>query len=271
MDGRTIMENAFQHQDGQTVPVVWNHDHNNPENVLGHALLENRPEGVYAYVKFNDTESGKVAKSLTEHKDITRFSICAGGLKQQGSNVVHGIISEVSLVLAGANPGAVIESVMKHSAEEGDEAIIVSHDEFQLKHGADDKTKEQQNTKESGSNVEGKSIKEIIDGMSDEQKEVMYFLVGRAVEDAKTGKLDNVDDKDEGKTNDKVEHGLEQNETFTQGGYQMNLFEQNAGENQAVLTHSDRSSYYQNGSERTYNKFPRHFKKIYVAKSTIST
>ena len=239
MDGRTIMENAFQHQDGQTVPVVWNHDHNNPENVLGHALLENRPEGVYAYVKFNDTESGKVAKSLTEHKDITRFSICAGGLKQQGSNVVHGIISEVSLVLAGANPGAVIESVMKHSAEEGDEAIIVSHDEFQLKHGADDKTKEQQNTKESGSNVEGKSIKEIIDGMSDEQKEVMYFLVGRAVEDAKTGKLDNVDDKDEGKTNDKVEHGLEQNETFTQGGYQMNLFEQNAGENQAVLTHSD--------------------------------
>lgn len=153
--------------------------------------------------------------------------------------MVHGIISEVSLVLAGANPGAVIESVMKHSAEEGDEAIIVSHDEFQLKHGADDKTKEQQNTKESGSNVEGKSIKEIIDGMSDEQKEVMYFLVGRAVEDAKTGKLDNVDDKDEGKTNDKVEHGLEQNETFTQGGYQMNLFEQNAGENQAVLTHSD--------------------------------
>ena len=235
MDGRTIMENAFQHQDGQTVPVVWNHDHNNPENVLGHALLENRPEGVYAYVKFNDTESGKVAKSLTEHKDITRFSICAGGLRQQGSNVIHGIISEVSLVLAGANPGAVIESVMKHSVEEGDETIIVSHDEFQLKHSANETEKE---TKTSTAETKEKTIKEIIDSMSDEQKEAMYFLVGRAVEDTKAGKLDDVDDEKE-TTNDKVEHGLEQNETFTQGGLQMNVFEQNAGENQAVLTHSD--------------------------------
>ena len=186
------MPNAFQHQDGETVPVVWNHDHNNPENVLGHALLENRPDGVYAYVKFNDTESGKVAKSLTEHKDITRFSICAGKLKQQGSNVVHGLISEVSLVLAGANPGAVIESVIKHGSDEGEEAIIISHDEFHLYHNADGKEPVKKESKPNEQDPKAKSIKDIIDSMSEEQKEAMYFLVGKAVEEAKAGKLDDL-------------------------------------------------------------------------------
>lgn len=234
-DGRTIMPNAFQGQDGQVVPLVWNHDHNNPENVLGHALLENRPEGVYAYAKFNDTESGKVAKSLTEHGDITRFSICAGQLQHQGANVVHGLISEVSLVLAGANPGAVIESVMSHGSDEGDEAIIVSHDEFELYHSADNVQKASNNAQTSENkddDSKSKSIKEIVDSMSEEQKEAMYFLVGRAAEDAKAGKLDD--------ETDDVEHSLDDEEIIMHGGNEMkvNLFEQNGG-NQTVLTHND--------------------------------
>ena len=242
-DGRVIMPNAFQHQDGETVPVVWNHDHNNPENVLGHALLENRPDGVYAYVKFNDTESGKVAKSLTEHKDITRFSICAGKLKQQGSNVVHGLISEVSLVLAGANPGAVIESVIKHGSDEGEEAIIISHDEFHLYHSADGKEPVKKESKPNEQDPKAKSIKDIIDSMSEEQKEAMYFLVGKAVEDAKAGKLD-----------DEVKHSLNE-EVIDQGGTYMknNLFE--TGGNQTVLTHADEEAIIELAKQRNSNGF----------------
>ena len=248
-DGRVIMPNAFQHQDGETVPVVWNHDHNNPENVLGHALLENRPDGVYAYVKFNDTESGKVAKSLTEHKDITRFSICAGKLKQQGSNVVHGLISEVSLVLAGANPGAVIESVIKHGSDEGEEAIIISHDEFQLYHSADVKEPVKKESKPNEQDPKAKSIKDIIDSMSEEQKEAMYFLVGKAVEDAKAGKLDDEEPQD-----DKVEHSLNE-EVIDQGGTYMknNLFE--TGGNQIVLTHADEEAIIELAKQRNSNGF----------------
>lgn len=248
-DGRVIMPNAFQHQDGETVPVVWNHDHNNPENVLGHALLENRPDGVYAYVKFNDTESGKVAKSLTEHKDITRFSICAGKLKQQGSNVVHGLISEVSLVLAGANPGAVIESVIKHGSDEGEEAIIISHDEFQLYHSADVKEPVKKESKLNEQDPKAKSIKDIIDSMSEEQKEAMYFLVGKAVEDAKAGKLDDEEPQD-----DKVEHSLNE-EVIDQGGTYMknNLFE--TGGNQTVLTHADEEAIIELAKQRNSNGF----------------
>lgn len=248
-DGRVIMPNAFQHQDGETVPVVWNHDHNNPENVLGHALLENRPDGVYAYVKFNDTESGKVAKSLTEHKDITRFSICAGKLKQQGSNVVHGLISEVSLVLAGANPGAVIESVIKHGSDEGEEAIIISHDEFQLYHSADVKEPVKKESKPNEQDPKAKSIKDIIDSMSEEQKEAMYFLVGKAVEDAKAGKLDDEEPQD-----DKVEHSLNE-EVIDQGGTYMknNLFE--TGGNQTVLTHADEEAIIELAKQRNSNGF----------------
>ena len=113
-DGRIIRRDAFKHNDGDKVPLVWNHRHNEPEEVLGHALLENRPEGVYAYCTFNDTESGKNAKLLVQHGDITQLSIYANKLKQQGKNAIHGAIREVSLVLAGANPGAFIDSVLVH-------------------------------------------------------------------------------------------------------------------------------------------------------------
>ena len=122
-DGRVIMKDAFKHHDGQKVPLVWNHRHDDPENVLGHAILENREEGVYAYCKFNDTLEGQRAKTLVQHGDVTSLSIYANQLKQQGANVIHGMIRELSLVLAGANPGAYIDSVMVHgeaSEEEGD-------------------------------------------------------------------------------------------------------------------------------------------------------
>lgn len=124
-DGRIIRKDAFKHDDGQTVPLVWNHQHNSPDNVLGHALLENREEGVYAYCTFNDTPLGQHSKLLVQHGDITALSIYANQLKQMGSDVLHGAIREVSIVLAGANPGAYIESVMSHGAESEEEASYI--------------------------------------------------------------------------------------------------------------------------------------------------
>ena len=137
-DGRTIMKGAFAHNDGMTVPLVWNHQHNDPNEVLGHALLENRDEGVYAYCKFNDTESGKTAKLLVQHGDVAALSIYANKLKQQKGNVLHGDIREVSLVLAGANPGAFIEpQTIRHGEEMievEDEAVIYTGEKLELFH-----------------------------------------------------------------------------------------------------------------------------------------
>lgn len=123
-DGRTIRKNAFEECDGKTVPVIWNHEHNDPNAVLGHAVLENRDNGVYAYISFNNTEAGKNAKILVQHKDVDRLSIWANKLKQMGGDVIHGVIREVSLVLAAANPGAVIDSVIAHGDSTDEEAII---------------------------------------------------------------------------------------------------------------------------------------------------
>ena len=123
-DGRTIMQNAFKDNDGQTVPLVWNHQHNGVDNVLGHALLENRDEGVYAYCSFNDTKAGQDAKTVVNHGDVVSLSIYANRLKQRGGDVIHGAIREVSLVLAGANPGAFIDSVIRHGEESDEEAVI---------------------------------------------------------------------------------------------------------------------------------------------------
>ena len=128
-DGRTIMQGAFKQNDGQTVPLVWNHQHNEPYNVLGHALLENRDDGVYAYCTFNETENGQLAKVLVQHGDIYAMSIYANQLKQQNGNVHHGIIREVSLVHAGANPGAFIENVIRHS-DDNEEPIVVEDEGF---------------------------------------------------------------------------------------------------------------------------------------------
>jgi len=133
-DGRTILKDAFKGNDGQVVPLVWNHQHDSVDNVLGHAQLENRAEGVYAHCSLNDNESGRNAKILIEHGDVSALSIYANQLKQQGASVLHGAIREVSLVLAGANPGAFIDSIMQHGEESEEEAIIFTGEELELNH-----------------------------------------------------------------------------------------------------------------------------------------
>ena len=160
-DGRTIMRDAFKHHDNKTVPLVWMHQHNDPANVLGHALLKNLDEGLYAYCTFNDTESGQMAKQLVEHGDVSALSIHATRLKQDAGNVTHGTITEVSLVLAGANPGAYIESVMSHGEESDEEAVIYTGEDIVLAHAEDDipteeeeTAEEQEGEKESETNTE---------------------------------------------------------------------------------------------------------------------
>ena len=188
-DGRTIRRNAFKDNDGETVPLVWNHSHNDPMNVLGHALLENRDEGVYVYGTFNDSAQGKNAKELVEHGDVTALSIYANHLKQHGGDVLHGAIREVSLVLAGANPGAFIDSVMMHGEESDEEAVIYTGEELTLSHADDeeDKNKEKEknmNNKQTKKKDDEKTVKDVFDSMTDEQKTVVYAMIGQALEDA---------------------------------------------------------------------------------------
>ena len=175
-DGRTIRRDAFKHCDGETVPLIWNHDSRTPENVLGEAVLENRPEGVYAYGRFNDTKNGQLAHSLVESGNIRSLSIYANGLKQLGSDVVHGSIRELSLVAVGANPGATIDFVMAHGDDEG-EGVIANYDEsvFTLYHS--DKGAEKE---ESGDSDE--TIEEIFNTLSPKQKDAVYALIGLITE-----------------------------------------------------------------------------------------
>ena len=222
-DGRTIMKDAFKHNDGKVVPLVWNHQHNDPNEVLGHALLKNMDDGVYAYCKFNDTESGQTAKLLVQHGDVNQLSIYANKLKQQMSNVLHGDIREVSLVLAGANPGAYIDSVMQHGEESDEEAVIYTGEDIVLAHAGcgssstdEKKKKEIEHSKEDTMENQEKTVKDVVDSMTEEQKTVMYALVGQALEDA----------------------GVEEDE---EGGNNMkhNVFDQDEIQNGGVLTHSD--------------------------------
>lgn len=207
-DGRTIMKDAFKDNDGQKVPLVWNHQHNSPEEVLGHAILENRAEGVYAYCKFNDTESGQTAKSLVLNGDVDKLSIYANKLKHQMNNVIHGCIREVSLVLAGANPGAYIDSIV-HS-EDGtvdDEAAVIFNDEtISLEHSdddsddnqSDDTSKLEHSDKEDNEKMDDnnnqnnqETIEDIVNTMNDKQKTALYALVGQALEGDNEGNDDN--------------------------------------------------------------------------------
>ena len=177
-DGRTIRKGAFAEQDGTTVPLVWNHNHVDADNVLGHAILENRDQGVYAYCFFNDTKQGNNAKELVTHGDICSLSIFANQLKQNGGDVIHGAIREVSLVLAGANPGAKIETIMAHGDNSEEEAIIYNDsDEINLAH-SEEKEKMEEENKE-------KTVKDVIDSMTEEQRNVMYALIGEAIESTK--------------------------------------------------------------------------------------
>ena len=228
-DGRTILRDAFKHNDGQTVPLVWNHQHNESANVLGHAVLENREEGVYAYCTFNDTEAGKNAKLLVEHGDVTALSIYANQLKQNGSNVMHGTIREVSLVLAGANPGAFIDSIIRHGEFCEDEAVIYTGENLSLEHAdqkpSDKEDKAGEDDKGDGK-VEGnkqKTIKDVVDSMSEEQKNVLYALVGQALE----GK-------------EMAQSAIEENNNIEDGGEQEmkhNVFEGKETEKEDVLSH----------------------------------
>ena len=225
-DGRIIRPDAFKHNDGQTVPLVWNHQHNDPNEVLGHALLENRTEGVYAYCKFNDTESGKTAKLLVEHGDVDQLSIYANQLKQQGPNVMHGNIRELSLVLAGANPGAFIDSIIMHGEESDEEAIIYTGENISLYHAESEEDehadedekkddslqhaeqKDEQKGEASMAENKEKTVAEVFDTLNEEQKTVVYALIGQALEDEGAGE----DDEDSEGGNDNMKHNVFDNE-----------------------------------------------------------
>lgn len=220
-DGRTIMKDAFKENDGKQVPLVWNHQHNDPDNVLGHALLENRDEGVYAYCKFNNSESGKTAKLLVQHGDVNALSIYANQLKQSMNNVLHGNIREVSLVLAGANPGASIDSIIMHGEESDEEAVIYTGEELELSH-ADYNTNKTESENKGDEKMEEKktdnekTVADVFDTLTEEQKTVVYALIGQALEDA-----DNEEDSEGG--NENMKH---------------NVFDQDEQQGN-VLSHSD--------------------------------
>lgn len=213
-DGRTIRQNAFVDNDGCEVPLVWNHEHNDPNAVLGHAVLENRKDGVYAYGIFNDTEQGQMAKKLVQKGDVKSLSIWANQLKQIGNDVIHGNIRELSLVLAGANPGAYVDFVMAHSVEEED-TLYASYDEnIMLYHSADESEKKEDkqemadNAKSQEDNSDDKTVEDVINTMNEEQKNVLYTLIGMAREDG-------ADDEDEKGGNGNMKHNVFDNEDDT--------------------------------------------------------
>lgn len=234
-DGRTIMKNAFKDCDGQTVPLVWNHNHTDADNVLGHALLENREDGVYTYGKFNETEEGQRGKELVKHGDITQLSIYANRLKQNGGNVMHGAIREVSLVLAGANPGAFIDSVMQHGEESDEEAIIYTGEDITLFHSEDensesddtiehaDEKKEEKpvGEKETKNESNDETVADVYNSMSDKQKAVVQYMVGVA--------LDDEDDDDD----EEIEHSEGGNDVMKHNVFDKEEIREN------TLTHAD--------------------------------
>lgn len=198
-DGRIIRKDAFKNNDGETVPLVWNHSHREANNILGHALLENRDEGVYVYGKFNETKQGKNAKELVKHGDITSLSIWANRLQQKGSDVLHGAIREVSLVLAGANPGAYIDSVMAHGEVSDEEAIIYSGENLVLSH-SDENENQDENTE---------TLKEVFDTLTDKQKNVVYGIIGSALADDSDEEIEHAEAEDKTKNDDNGETVLD--------------------------------------------------------------
>lgn len=244
-DGRTIRQNAFKDDDGKTVPVIWNHDHNNPDAVLGHALLKNCDEGVYAYVKLNDTEQGKNMKKVVQHGDVRSLSIYANKLKQIGGDVIHGSIKELSLVLAGANPGATIDFVMAHGDDEGEgvyanydeNAILLYHseeapEEPAIEHSEtkkEDKPVAEETKKETAPEEgEGKTVKDVWDGITkkldEDEMNVVYAMIGSAAEGADE---DSAEHSEINEGDDVMKH---------------NVFDQSEAKTNGVLTHSDQEA-----------------------------
>ena len=268
-DGLIIRKDAFKCNDGETVPLVYNHDHSNIDNILGHALLKNRDEGVYAYCTFNDSESGQAAKEAVRHGDVKSLSIYANKLKQAGNEVLHGVIREVSIVMAGANPGAFIDSVMVHGedTEEGfivgyDENIMIHHyaeedeplqhvepmkedtnkvdnefnkDEEKIEHAEPKEEMKEESKAEPKEAPKEKTVKDVFDTLTEEQKNVVYALIGQALEDAKDEMEDEKEDKKEDKNED-MKHSEGGNEIM-----HTNVFEKNDEKNVNVLTHSDQA------------------------------
>ena len=222
-DGRTIRKDAFKNNDGQTVPLVWNHQHNDPNEILGHALLENRDEGVYAYCSFNDTESAQTAKLLVQHGDINALSIYANQLKQNMNNVIHGNIREVSLVLAGANPGAFIESIISHGEESDEEGIIYTGEKLFLSHAdKEEKKEEKKEDKKMSENTKPENeetVADVFNTLTEKQKTVVYAMIGQALEEGESEE-DKEDEPD-------MKH---------------NVFENDEIQKDGVLTHSDQSA-----------------------------
>lgn len=261
-DGLIIREDAFKHCDGVTVPLVWNHDHSDPYRIVGHALLKNRTEGVYAYGKFNNTDLGETAKIYVQHGDINQLSIYANQLQKQGPNVLHGTIREVSLVLAGANPGAYIESVIKHGEECDDEAVIYTGEEIELYHADTEEQEEQDEQEDKPANEEDslshadeekkkeespkkeeapkkeesdkdkksddeEKIADVFKTLNEKQKEAVYAIVGMAIKDAKSGD-DKEPKKEESKGGDEeMKH---------------NVFDKEDTKQEGVLSHSDQEA-----------------------------
>ena len=258
-DGRTIRKDAFKHNDGQTVPLVWNHDHDDPNRILGHALLENREEGVYAYCTFNNGESGQAAKEAVQHGDVRSLSIYANKLKQSPTkDVLHGMIREVSIVMAGANPGAFIDYVMAHG-EDSEEEMILGYDEhIMLHHYSEeeeplqhtDNIKEEENKmaeanetkvetelahkEEPKAETKEKTVKDVFDTFTEEQKTVVYALIGQALEDAGVS-----DDE-----NENVEHSEGGNDIM-----HTNVFERDVEQMDGYLSHADQTEILNNAKE----------------------
>ena len=215
-DGRTIRKDAFKDCDGVTVPLVYNHSHDDLRDVVGHAMLENRDEGVYAYGKFNDTEYGELAKKAVRNGDIRSLSIYANQLKQFGNNVVHGVIRELSLVLAGANPGAYIDFVMAHG-EEGEDGVYANYDESALViYHSDDKAennKEDENMAEETKKTE-KTVQDVFDELNEEQKNVVYALIGAALDEKGADDDDDNEEDDEDMKHNVFDQDEQQQGTF---------------------------------------------------------
>lgn len=226
-DGRIIRKDAFKHNDGQEVPVVWNHQHDCVDDVLGHAMLENREDGVYAYCTFNDSESGKTAKLLVQHGDVNQLSIYANQLKQQGPNVMHGNIREISLVLAGANPGAFIDNVIMHGEETDEEAVIYTGENIELYHSDEGKSKKEEKKEEKEMADNERTVQDVFDEMTEEQKNVVYAMIGMALEESG-------DDNEEG-DGENMKHNLFDNDEMNN--------------NEDVLSHSEMETIIKDGKK----------------------
>lgn len=217
-DGRVILQNAFQDNNGAIVPLVWNHQHDNPDCVLGQALLENRPEGVYAYCRFNGTESGNTAKELVEHGDVSSLSIFANQLKEQGSNVLHGNIREVSLVLAGANPKAYIEDVFAHSDDEEEDGIRIYMGEplTSLSHSD---TQTESAEKQPDDTKDDETVGDVFNSLTEKQKKVFYFMLAKAMNEEKADGEDDENKDTNSKEENTVKHNVfDQTTDETNGG-----------------------------------------------------